>query len=125
MANELANLSLELTDLSNNTVVDFSDSALDNVEHIFLPSLSTGTYQLRVRNSGGGSTDYGLAFGGTVVPAVLLGDCNMDGVVDFLDIGPFIGFLTSDSYLEEADCNQDGFVSFLDIFPFINILSGN
>jgi hypothetical protein len=57
-------------------------------------------------------------------PPVLLGDCNLDGGVNFLDITPFIGTLSTATYLEEADCNEDGGVSFLDISPFIAILSG-
>lgn len=53
----------------------------------------------------------------------LLGDVNLDGVVSFLDINPFVASLTTASYQFEADCNQDGFINFLDIAPFINILS--
>jgi len=56
---------------------------------------------------------------------VILGDCNLDGEVDFTDIAPFIAALTSDTYLGQADCNEDGEVSFLDITGFISILSGN
>ncbi len=56
-------------------------------------------------------------------PEVLLGDCNLDGAVDFFDIAPLIGLLTSIEYLEQADCNEDGEVSFLDIAPFIDILT--
>ena len=56
---------------------------------------------------------------------VFLGDCNQDSVVNFLDITPFIGILSSGSFLEEADVNRDGSVSFLDITPFIGILAGN
>lgn len=119
---QLADLSLQLTD-SNNNVVDFSDSSVDNVEHIFIPSLPAGTYQLRVENSSAFNTDYGLAFGGTVVPAVLLGDSNLDGVVNFFDVAALVGFLTSGSYLEQADTNQDGVVNFLDIASFIAILT--
>ena len=54
----------------------------------------------------------------------LLGDVNLDGVVNFLDIAPFIGLLTNTGFQAEADTNQDGTVSFLDIAPFIAILSG-
>lgn len=122
---ELADLSLQLTDSANN-IIDFSNSSTDNVEHIFLPSLPAGTYQLRVANTSAASnTDYGLAFGGTLGDAHLLGDCNLDGVVNFLDIGPFIGFLTSGDYLEQADCNQDGIVNFSDIAPLLTILANN
>ncbi len=58
-------------------------------------------------------------------PAVLLGDCNQNGVVDFLDIAPMIEILTNGPYLAQADCNQDGEVNFLDLGPFIGILAGN
>ncbi len=53
---------------------------------------------------------------------ILLGDCNLDDVVDFSDIPPFIELLTTGSYLQEADCNQDGAVDFSDIASFIDIL---
>ena len=58
-------------------------------------------------------------------PVVLLGDCNQDGVVDFLDISPLIDILANGPFLAQADCNQDGEVNFLDIGPFIEILTGN
>ncbi len=58
-----------------------------------------------------------------VVDGFLLGDVNMDGVVDFLDIGPFIALLANNTFLDEADCNRDGQVNFLDIAAFISILS--
>ena len=59
----------------------------------------------------------------TPVP-VLLGDINMDGTIDFLDIAPFIALLTSGDFKAEADVNQSGDVDFLDISPFIALLSG-
>ena len=55
---------------------------------------------------------------------ILLGDVNLDVVVDFLDISPFIGALTSGNYQHEVDCDQNGIVDFFDISPFIAILSG-
>ena len=59
-----------------------------------------------------------------IVPA-LLGDCNFDGEVNFLDISPFIAVLSMNDYLEEADINNDGFVNFLDISLFIGILASS
>ena len=56
--------------------------------------------------------------------SVLLGDSNLDGVVDFQDIPAMIGILLSGVYLEQADCNEDGEVDFSDITPFIAILIG-
>jgi len=57
------------------------------------------------------------------VPELLLGDCNQDGFVNFLDISPFILLLSNGEFLAEADVNQDGDVNFLDIGPFITLLS--
>ena len=56
---------------------------------------------------------------------VLLGDVNLSGTVDFLDITPFIGVLSGGTFQAEADCNESGGVDFLDITPFIGILSGS
>lgn len=62
----------------------------------------------------------------TIVPDLpLLGDANLDGAVNFLDISPFILLLSTGDFLPEADTNQDGEVNFLDITPFILILSAS
>ena len=58
---------------------------------------------------------------GVVEP--LLGDVNLDGTVDFLDISPFIVVLASQGFQLEADIDGNGVVDFLDISPFITILS--
>ena len=60
-----------------------------------------------------------------VSQTISLGDCNQDGEVNFLDITPFVGILSSGGFLEEGDANQDGVVNFTDITPFIEILTGN
>lgn len=56
---------------------------------------------------------------------VLLGDVNLDGAVDFLDITPFIAVLSNGGNQAEADVDESGMVDFLDIVPFIAILSGS
>ena len=61
----------------------------------------------------------------TVDPVILLGDCNLDGTVDFFDIAALIDLLSNGPYLAEADCNEDGAVNFLDISAFIDILSAS
>ena len=53
----------------------------------------------------------------------LIADVNLDGIVNFLDIAPFIAILTNNTYQIEADVNQDGVVSFLDISFFITELT--
>ena len=77
-------------------------------------------------SSGGTSTtfsDFEIAV--MTTGTVLLGDVNTDGVVDFLDISPFIAILAVGGFQEEADIDQNGSVDFLDISPFIQILSGS
>lgn len=59
----------------------------------------------------------------TVAAAVVLGDVNMDGSVNFLDIAPFVSVLGSGELQAEADIDQNGLVNFLDIAPFIALLS--
>lgn len=55
---------------------------------------------------------------------VLKGDVDLDGSVSFLDIAPFISFLSAGDFQAQADTDCNGAVNFLDIGPFINILSG-
>ena len=61
---------------------------------------------------------------GMVPETTLLGDVNLDGVVDFLDISPFILILSTSEFQTEADIDQNDVVNFLDISPFIILLSG-
>ena len=55
---------------------------------------------------------------------ILLGDVNLDGEIDFLDIVPFINLVTGGGFQAEADIDPNGIIDFLDIVPFINILTG-
>ena len=61
---------------------------------------------------------------GADVGTVLLGDVNLDGVVNLLDVGPFVALLGNGGFQAEADVNQDGVVNLLDVGPFIMILGG-
>lgn len=76
---------------------------------------------------------YGDIFGATRVSSylswiwsyiVLRGDVNEDGVVNALDISPFVSHLTAGTYLAEADMNSDGLVNALDISGFVAALTG-
>ncbi len=53
-----------------------------------------------------------------------VGDANCDGIVNLLDVAPFVDLLTLGQYLDKADINQNGMVSLLDVQPFVNLLSG-
>ena len=53
----------------------------------------------------------------------LLGDINCDGVVDLLDVAPFVDLITNGGFSTKADINLDGVVDLLDVAPFINLLT--
>ncbi len=118
------------TDLSQSIAVEPSRALWMTIE-IDTTGLADGTYAIDLRPDASGNflDQVGNVVGSNsslffVVESCMLGDINLDGVVNFLDISPFIGLLTSNSWQCEADINEDGVVSFLDISPFIGLLSG-
>ena len=54
----------------------------------------------------------------------LVGDVNGDGVINLLDVGPFVEAITLGDFVCEADANQDGSLDLLDVGPFVLLLSG-
>ena len=54
----------------------------------------------------------------------LKGDVDLNGVIDFFDIQPFIDALADGTNQPEADIDCSGTVDFFDIQPFIDALSG-
>lgn len=55
--------------------------------------------------------------------SVLLGDVNQDGILNLLDVAPFVNAISNGIPIPEADINQDGDVNLLDISPFIDLLA--
>jgi hypothetical protein len=53
-----------------------------------------------------------------------LGDVNGDGIVDLLDVAPFVDAITNGLDICEADVNEDEAVDLLDVAPFVDILLG-
>jgi hypothetical protein len=54
----------------------------------------------------------------------LLGDVNLDGEVNGLDVDPFVDVLLNGPYQVEADMNQDEVVNGLDVDPFVEAVVG-
>ena len=52
-----------------------------------------------------------------------MGDVNGDGVINLLDVFPFVQLLTAGDYSCAADANFDGMVNLLDVGPFVDLLS--
>jgi hypothetical protein len=74
-ASAAKNLDLFLYDASNSNLVASSVSAVDNVEHIFIPTLPAGRYDLQVLKKGGltemGMETYSLAFQSFFLPLTI------------------------------------------------------
>ncbi len=56
---------------------------------------------------------------------VIKGDVNMDGVVNLLDVGPFVDAVSTGTFIAEADVDCNGVVNLLDVGPFVDLLTGN
>ena len=101
--------------------------ALDGNGHMFWTELDTD----RIRRATVGGQDITTVVSGTdgprdviFVPDVLTGDVNGDGVVDLLDVAPFVDVLVNGTHNPVADINGDGVVDLLDVGPFVELLSG-
>ena len=55
---------------------------------------------------------------------MLLGDVNLDSVVNGLDVDPFVDVLLNGPFQVEADMNEDGVVNGLDVDPFVEAVVG-
>jgi len=96
--------------------------------------LADGTYAIDLRSDRSGNfldqfgnvvaSNSSLTFVVDSAGGILLGDVNLDGVVSFLDISPFIDLLSNATFQIEGDTNEDGVVSFLDIAFFVALLAG-
>jgi uncharacterized protein (TIGR03790 family) len=97
------------------------------VHNVSVANLGIGEHELRVVAYEGDSL-YTQGWSLINVTRVIAGDVNLDGVVNSLDIEPFIAVLTGTDtdplHIAAADVNQDGAVNSLDIEPFIELLLG-
>ena len=123
---------LRSTTLSNTSLTD-SDPEFTTINPD--PASSRFTLTFEPVNGGGSTLDYEgrPSTNGGVTRRVSgvwqavpeLGDCNLDGVVNFSDIPIFIAVLSTGDFKAQADCDENGEVNFRDISPFIAILTGS
>lgn len=121
MTEENIDLRLELwsindDDPNNNTLVDYSDSSVSNVEHIFCPAGPIGTkYELVVVFSDNEdaakinlSQQYGLAITTTPMPEQWKGqwlDFDADGNITLNDLSGIVQFTTKNGSKDNPDFN--------------------
>jgi hypothetical protein len=63
-------------------------------------------------------------FGEFVDDPLVLGDVNLDGQVNGLDVDPFVDVLLNGPFQAEADMNEDGEVNGLDVDAFVAAVVG-
>ena len=102
--------------IETSVIYDGTNIADINAE---LETLAVGGRFLRITEDAGVQT-LTLEGGG----GVLKGDVNQDGLINLLDVGPFVTVLTNGEFQAEADVNCDGEVNLLDVGPFVELLSG-
>ena len=130
----IANLNLRLWGFDGNSLVDItgnaglgvfsdgnvvSESAVDNVEHLFIKNLVAGEYILEVsRTTSGSSRAYcvGWLF---PEPSAVPGDVNGDGTVNVTDLLLVIGAWGSCADCDE-DLNFDGEVNISDLLLILS-----
>jgi len=100
---------------------------LQNGSFLYVPDdgfVGTDTFVYEVLDSNGFSDFATVTI--EVLPApFLLGDVNGDGVVNLLDVNPFVSLIGNGEFQDEADINGDGVVNLLDVGLFVKLLSGN
>ncbi len=116
-----SDLDLQLFGNSGQNLIGTSSSTGLGVTENIAETLDAGTYFIEITGRNNAAQFYQLSLTGTTV--VLLGDVNRDGVVNFLDLSPFITLLSTGTFQAEADMNEDGVVNFFDIAFFITKLS--
>ena len=107
---------------------EFMIAEIDGITSGEFDSLSEGSVaanmgdvELAISYVGGDGNDVVLI---AKSKSILLGDVNGDGLVNLLDIQPFVDLVSSGGYQAEADTNGDGLVNLLDVESFIELLSG-
>ena len=102
-----ADLSISVT--TNGIPVGDSDRGAEDVDEVVtFNQNTTNPVFIEVTNNSSG---------------VLLGDVNMDGAVNLVDVAPFVAAVQNGDYIAEADMNSDGAVNLLDVAPFVEALA--
>ena len=127
---DLANKTAEI--LQDNSIIGLSGLAYDEtsqklygcsrlLDQLFEINTETGEGTL-IGDTGVADCEF-LTFDPQASPNVLLGDVNLDGEINLLDVQPFIESFSDCIYSAEADVNTDGFIDLLDVAPFVELLT--
>jgi hypothetical protein len=71
-----------------------------------------------------GNASYAAVLFESLEPDGLLGDTNLDAIVNGLDVNPFVARLTTSTCQVGGDNNEDGEVNGLEVNPPVEMLTG-
>ncbi len=106
---------------------DVPEDVLASLAELFVPGQTMKFAAFQEGNDDGWATDftqtaeYTLGDGDEEPP---LGDVNLDGEVNGLDVDPFVDVLLNGPYQLQADMNEDGEVNGLDVDMFVDAVVG-
>ena len=114
-----------------NDPISIQGTLLSNVYQNFSAPISgtgnTLTLTFSFQGNGGEETlaiDNIMVEGDTDGGGGMVGDVNCDGIVNLLDVAPFVEAVSNSVYDVKADANFDGADNLLDVAPFVALISG-
>jgi MYXO-CTERM domain-containing protein len=111
-----------------NLLIDFRWTTLSSPQSMdFLsdPSVRSHSVSTPFSNSPTAQDEWGGLIWQLSFASTLLGDVNLDGEVNGLDVNPFVSLVTDGTYQVEGDMNEDGVVNGLDVDPFVAAVVGS
>lgn len=136
---DMTTLTVDLTADSNFSA--FSNTAGDPIEILLIDNAAPVSGEFAGLSEGaavdiGGGMTAAISYAGGIdsndivlellldESGVLVGDVNCDGVIDLLDVQPFVDQITSGIFDAKADIDGNGSVDLLDVGPFVALLGG-
>ena len=111
-----------------NPVINNDDAGGTALSEVTFAVTASTCYEIRVGGfafTNGSPAEGNIMLNGTFAPdGILMGDVNCDGMVDLLDVGPFVDLIVSGQFSAKADFNNNGAVDLLDVGPFVELITG-
>ena len=100
-----------------NPVINNDDAGGTALSEVTFAVTASTCYEIRVGGfafTNGSPAEGNIMLNGTFDPdGILMGDVNCDGMVDLLDVGPFVDLIVSGQFSAKADFNNNGAVDLL------------
>ena len=101
----------------------FDTPNLYDFQYNYIPNLLDGIYGCTDANASNYDVSAGIDDGSCEYN--FMGDINLDGQINILDIVQLANMILSDDYQESADLNGDGNLNILDVVALVNIILTN